>query len=54
MRLDEAMNQKGLVQSRSQAERLIKLGKVQVSGQVVKKPGTQYKRGEIHIKDDEK
>jgi 23S rRNA (cytidine1920-2'-O)/16S rRNA (cytidine1409-2'-O)-methyltransferase len=37
-RLDEEMAQRGLVQSRSQAQRLIKLGKVKFNKNVCKKP----------------
>lgn len=54
MRLDEAMTKQGLVQSRSQAERLIKLGKVTVNDIVITKPGTYYGVGEIKIADNEK
>lgn len=39
-RLDQAMATKGMVQSRSQAESLIKLGKVTVNDKEVLKPGT--------------
>ena len=38
-RLDQALVQKGLVKTRSQAENYIKLGYVQVGGQVITKPG---------------
>ncbi|MBC7746846.1 TlyA family RNA methyltransferase [Pedobacter sp.] len=38
-RLDQAMAEKGLVTTRSQAESWIKLGKVTVDGKMVKKPG---------------
>jgi 23S rRNA (cytidine1920-2'-O)/16S rRNA (cytidine1409-2'-O)-methyltransferase len=38
-RLDQEMVKRGLVISRSQAESYIKLGKVQVAGLLVKKPG---------------
>jgi 23S rRNA (cytidine1920-2'-O)/16S rRNA (cytidine1409-2'-O)-methyltransferase len=54
MRLDEAMMHAQMVQSRSQAERLIKLGKVSVDDQLVKKPGFFYTHGEIKIADNEK
>ena len=40
IRLDQLVLMKGLAPSRSQAESLIKLGKVTVDGKVVKKPGT--------------
>lgn len=39
IRLDQALVQKGLVKTRSQAENYIKLGYVQVDGRVVSKPG---------------
>lgn len=38
-RLDQTVFSRGLVPSRSQAESWIRLGKVQVDGEVVKKPG---------------
>jgi len=38
-RLDKLVAQKGLAASRSQAESWIKMGKVKVDGQVIKKPG---------------
>jgi 23S rRNA (cytidine1920-2'-O)/16S rRNA (cytidine1409-2'-O)-methyltransferase len=39
-RLDQALAQRGLVLTRSQAESYIKLGEVKVNGKVVVKPGT--------------
>jgi ribosomal protein S4 len=39
MRLDHAVTAQGLTISRSQAESYIRLGKVEVSGKVVTKPG---------------
>ncbi|MDB5160699.1 MAG: putative rRNA methyltransferase YqxC [Candidatus Saccharibacteria bacterium] len=39
IRLDQALVSRGLVSTRSQAESYIKLGKVQVDGKVVTKPG---------------
>jgi len=39
VRLDQALVRKGLVKTRSQAENYIKLGYVQVGGQVITKPG---------------
>jgi 23S rRNA (cytidine1920-2'-O)/16S rRNA (cytidine1409-2'-O)-methyltransferase len=39
MRLDQALVARGLVATRSQAESYIKLGEVQVAGEVVTKPG---------------
>jgi 23S rRNA (cytidine1920-2'-O)/16S rRNA (cytidine1409-2'-O)-methyltransferase len=38
-RLDQAMMQRGLVTTRSQAESFIKLGEVEVDGRVITKPG---------------
>lgn len=38
-RLDQALVSRGLAHSRSQAENLIKLGQVEVGGQVITKPG---------------
>lgn len=38
-RLDQLLAEMGLVQSRSQAENLIRLGEVTVDGKVIKKPG---------------
>ncbi len=38
-RLDKALVVKGLVETRSAAENLIKLGQVKVAGQAIKKPG---------------
>jgi len=38
-RLDQLVSQRGLVVSRSQAESWIRLGKVQVNGEVITKPG---------------
>ena len=38
-RLDHALAERGLTETRSQAESYIKLGKVQVNGRVVNKPG---------------
>jgi 23S rRNA (cytidine1920-2'-O)/16S rRNA (cytidine1409-2'-O)-methyltransferase len=38
-RLDQALAERGLVSSRSQAESYIKLGKVKVDGKVITKPG---------------
>lgn len=39
MRLDVYMQQQGMVTSRSQAENLIRLGKVELNGEVIKKAG---------------
>lgn len=39
MRLDQALVQRGLVRSRSQAESYVKLGEVKVAGTVITKPG---------------
>lgn len=40
-RLDNYLANRGIVETRSQAESYIKLGQVQVDGRVVKKPGTK-------------
>ena len=40
LRLDQALVSRGLVTTRSQAETYIKLGKVQVHGKVIAKPGS--------------
>ncbi len=50
-RLDQVMANKNMVQSRSQAESLIKLGKVTVNDKEVLKPGT-FVSDEDHIKLD--
>jgi 23S rRNA (cytidine1920-2'-O)/16S rRNA (cytidine1409-2'-O)-methyltransferase len=48
-RLDQALVTLGLVPTRSQAESYIKLGDVQVNGEVVTKPGT-FVRDDVAIK----
>ena len=50
IRLDILLEEKGLSESRSQAQRLIMAGQVRVSGQVVLKPATKFLReSEISI-----
>lgn len=46
-RLDKILADRGLVDSRSQAESYIKLGKVKVAGQVVKKPGVKTSKSAV-------
>lgn len=54
-RLDEVMVEQGMVQSRSQAQRLIKLGKVKRDGNIAKKPHLPTKENsQIEIVDNEK
>jgi 23S rRNA (cytidine1920-2'-O)/16S rRNA (cytidine1409-2'-O)-methyltransferase len=45
-RLDQLLVEKGLADSRTQAQRLIMAGQVTVSGQVVDKPGTRVAAGD--------
>lgn len=53
-RLDHALVQRGLVPTRSQAESWIKLGKVQVDGKVVSKPGFFVRAGStVELQADE-
>ena len=42
MRIDQILVEKGLVESRNQAQRLVMAGKVRVDGQVVPKPSSIY------------
>lgn len=54
-RLDKALQQRGLVATRSQAENWIKLGKVHVAGKVITKPGLFVADNtEIRLKTDER
>ncbi|MBI5357438.1 TlyA family RNA methyltransferase [Candidatus Saccharibacteria bacterium] len=53
-RLDEYLFQKGYVYSRSQAENYIKLGKVTVDNEVVKKPATKVSKNNVVILTAEK
>ena len=46
-RIDQLMVEKGLVQSRSQAQRLVMAGQVRVDGQVVPKTSSRYSFQEI-------
>ncbi len=46
-RLDRAVVNRGLVSTRSQAESYIRLGKVKVDGQVVKKPGAKIVKNAV-------
>jgi 23S rRNA (cytidine1920-2'-O)/16S rRNA (cytidine1409-2'-O)-methyltransferase len=46
LRLDQALVARGLTRSRSQAESYIKLGQVEVGGQVVTKPGFLVSQGD--------
>lgn len=47
IRLDQNLVNRGLVSTRSQAESYIKLGKVKINGQVVKKPGTKILKNTV-------
>jgi len=42
IRIDQLMLEKGLAESRNQAQRLVMAGQVRVDGQVVPKPSTKY------------
>ena len=42
MRIDILMVEKGLIESRSQAQRLVMAGQVRVNGQVVQKPSVSF------------
>jgi 23S rRNA (cytidine1920-2'-O)/16S rRNA (cytidine1409-2'-O)-methyltransferase len=54
-RLDQLMVQRGLTDSREQAQRLIRAGKVRVDDQPAGKPGHQYKDDvSIFVKESEK
>ena len=46
-RLDQAMVDRGLVATRSQAESYVKLGKVKVDGNVVEKPGLKIAKSAV-------
>ena len=55
VRLDQLLVQKGLAESREQAQRLIRAGKVRVDEQPAGKPGHQYKEDvSIQVKEPEK
>ena len=43
-RLDIELAKRGLTQSRSQAENLIRLGQIEVDGRIASKPGQQVPR----------
>lgn len=53
MRLDVAVEGRGLASSRSQAESLIKLGRVKVNGQVAKKAGMQVSESDKMVVEGE-
>ncbi|MBP3388055.1 MAG: TlyA family RNA methyltransferase [Clostridia bacterium] len=52
MRIDVALVELGLCESRNKAARLIEGGKVTVNGLLVKKPSENYEQGEIKIEYD--
>ena len=49
MRIDVALVELGLCESRNKAARLIESGKVTVDGRTVEKPSEKYEQGEIKI-----
>ncbi len=54
-RIDTLLHNKGLVKSRTSAAELIKAGRVQVNGEIIQKPSTQFEETiEIKILGDQK